>query len=818
MSNNPTEFDEQATEGQSTLPIILRDYLPYWPVIVAAVLLGYLTSTVYLRYTKPTYAIASTVMIKNDDKSADNLIKQAMGEGKSSTDDEVEIIKGRRVLEKAVELANYFYEIRLYGKINHSVLSTNQSPVQLIFLKPDSIKPFEVKFNVASDGKNLVVNGKQRYPMGQLINLQGNPMVIKRNESVGVESLTANGTLECRLLVFSKEQRTNALRKNFTAITSKKNSLVVMGLKSDWEEGGVRLLRAIIDAYTLESQDEKRRMSEFTMDFIDSRLAYLGDDLDSIEKELEVFKSTNSLEVLSTETQRILNKVQLGDQKAVELDLQLMVLEDLEKYVLGKIKNPTMAPYSAGLTQVELNAYFSDLIKMEKEFQVLKETNGPKSDVVLIARRQIETTKNLLLETVRNTYESVKLLKQRADRDFNRSTSAYGNLIKVIPSKERQLINITRQQEIKSALFTYLLERREEAAISAAGKLSDLRIVEFPRSNGVVSPKAASVYGISILGLVSLVIGILFVKSALNNKITAKSDIEERTTMPVLGEIMQAETDSPLVMKEGNRSLIAEQFRGLRTSLGYMGDGSGKNKILVSSSIPGEGKSFVSTNIAISYALTGQKTVLIESDLRKPNIAKHFSISKRIGLSTYLNGNSTLEEIVIPTHIENLYVIAAGPIPPNPVELMMNGKYQHLIEQLGELYDHVVIDCPPIGLVTDAEILGKWVDACVFIVRHQYTPKQAISNLLDRLYKGEKFNRMAIVMNGLKGGISGYGYGYGYGYGNGYGYGYGYGNYGGYGYGYYGNEQKPKRVWWKEVYKVVVIPFFAFLGIKSKVR
>jgi capsular exopolysaccharide synthesis family protein len=340
----------------------------------------------------------------------------------------------------------------------------------------------------------------------------------------------------------------------------------------------------------------------------------------------------------------------------------------------------------------------------------------------------------------------VKLLKQRADRDFNSSTSAYGNLIKVIPSKERQLINITRQQEIKSALFTYLLERREEAAISAAGKLSDLRMIEFPRSNGIVSPKPLIVHLGSILLLVLMVLGVLYIKSALNNKITNKADIEERTALPVLGEIMEVETDSPLVMKEGNRSLIAEQFRGLRTSLGYMGDGSGKNKILVSSSIPSEGKSFVSTNIAISYALTGQKTVLIESDLRKPNIAKHFDISKRIGLSTYLNGNSTLEDIVIPTHIDNLYVIAAGPIPPNPVELMMNGKYQHLIEQLGELYYHVVIDCPPIGLVTDAEILGKWVDACVFIVRHQHTPKQAISNLLDRLYKGDKFNRMAIVM------------------------------------------------------------------------
>ena len=280
MQNNQSEFDDSTSGGLNPLTVILRDYLPYWPVIAAAVLLGYFAGNVYLRYTRPTFAIASTVMIKNDDRSSDNLIKQAMGEGKSSTDEEVEIIKGRRVIAKAVELANYFYEFRVYGKVNYSILSFDQNPVSLTFLKPDSIKPFDVKFEVDLASKTVLVNGKQRFPMGMLVNLLGNPVVIKSNGLTQSTSLGKEKS-ELRLVVFSKAQRIESVRKNFSATTNKKNSLIVMDLKSDWEEGGVRILEALIDAYTLESQEEKRRMSEFTMDFIDSRLAYLGQDLDS---------------------------------------------------------------------------------------------------------------------------------------------------------------------------------------------------------------------------------------------------------------------------------------------------------------------------------------------------------------------------------------------------------------------------------------------------------------------------------------------------------------------------------------------------------
>ncbi len=534
---------------------ILRDYLPYWPVVVVAGILGFFAAQVYLRYTRPIYSVGAVVMIKNDDKSADNLIKQAMGDGKSSIDDEVEILKGRKVIERSIELSNAFYELRAYGKVNYSIVEPEQSPIKLVFLNPDSIKPCNVKIEFLPTGNEIRVNGSRLYPLRKIVDFQGNRVLFKRT-GIGKSGNLMNGESikEFRLVVSSKSQVANKIIKNFTATTTKKNSLVKMELKSDWENGAIVSLDAIINAYLIESQEEKRRMSKFTMDFIDARLAYLGQDLDSIERRLEDFKSKNNVQMVSNETARLLGKVQLGDQKAAELELQLLVLEDLEKYVLGKIKNPGMAPYSAGMKENDLNNNFSELLKLEKEYILARETNGPKSDAVLLLKKQIEATKTLFLETIRNTRRSLELLKNKADEDYMSSNSSYGRLMRMIPTKERQLVNITRQQEIKSSLFTYLLERREEAAISAAGKLSDLRIIQEPMSNGKISPQEKQIYAVCILGAVTTILLVLFLKAMLNDKVMDKGDIESRTELPILAEIIEVEGDSPLVMKDGSRS------------------------------------------------------------------------------------------------------------------------------------------------------------------------------------------------------------------------------------------------------------------------
>jgi len=814
---NNNEFEENNQGNANITETILRDFLPYWPVIFAAAIIGFISSKVYLRYQRPVHQVEAGILLKDESQSTDNLLKQAIGgQAQTPIEDELEVLKGTNVMRRAAKLANAFYVVEWAGQFNNYYDYKEAQPFDIEFLNPDSINPFAASFNVNATNTGIILDGKESYPYNRVVSVRGNKLMIhSRNcENSLIKGYQTNKKITLRVL--DVQTAANKIANAFNVSKSKKTSTINLSLTADKPERAQEWLEAIIQSYQLETQADKRKKAKFTMDFIDDRLAYVGQDLDSVESNLENFKKQNDIQRVSAEAGLYLEKVKSGDQLAAQTDLQLMVLAEIEKYVQGRIKKPGMVPSLIGLSDANLTSYFEKLNEAESKYDLLLEANGPENDAVKILKKQIQTYKSALLEIIQNTRSNLNLLKKKAEQDFAKYNGEYDQMMRSIPSKERKLLNITRQQTIKNALYTFLLEKREEAAIQQAGTLSDVRIVQAPAYVGIVSPKTFNVQTSFTIGFIAFVLLILFIKSSINNKVAGRSDIESRTKVPVLAEIVQVESENPLIMKDGNRSLIAEQIRGLRTNLSYYLDASGKSKILVSSSIPGEGKSFMASNIAIGYALAGKRTVLIESDLRKPNVAKHFKIARRTGLSVFLTGNAEQNDVIFSTEYENLFVIPSGPIPPNPVELILNGRYEKLIEQLGIDFDNVVIDCPPIGLVTDAQVIGQWVDAAIFVVRHQHTPKQAIENLIEKLRADGKFKQMGLVFNGIQGGISGYGYGYSYGKRYGYGTGYGYGSYGyggsSYGYGYYGSEKKQSRNILQLAYNLVVVPFMAFFG------
>lgn len=817
MSDFNNELEENNSGNANILETILRDFLPYWPVIFAAAIIGFISSKVYLRYQRPTYQAEAVILLKNDNESTESLLKQAVGKQETKVEDELEILKSNSVMERAAVLSNSLYKMEWEGKFNTYIDHPKTMPFVVEFLNKDSVKHYSFGIYLNQKGQ-VVENGNIVHPMNQLVNVGGNMVVFRELPWQGRRKKLLTNAKKVTMTFFTSKEAGKLLQSNFTVEKSKKTSTINLVIKADKSDRAEEWLNAIIQSYQLETQSDKRKKAKFTMDFIDDRLAYVGQDLDSVESHLENFKKQNDIQRVSAEAGLYLEKVKAGDQLAAQTDLQLMVLAEIEKYVQGRIKKPGMVPSLIGLGDAHLTSYFDKLNEAESKYDVLLDANGPENDAVKILKKQILTYKAALLEIIQNTRANLNLLKKKAEQDFTKYNGEYDHMMRSIPSKERKLLNITRQQAIKNALYTFLLEKREEAAIQQAGTLSDVRIVQAPTNMGVVSPRVMNVRLSFTFGFIAFVLFILFIKSWINNKIAGRTDIEARTKVPVLADIVQVESENPLIMKDGNRSLIAEQIRGLRTNLSYFLDASGKSKLLISSSIPGEGKSFLASNIAIGYALTGKRTILIESDLRKPNVAKHFKISRRVGLSVFLSGNAEQDEVIFTTEFENLFVIPAGPIPPNPVELILNGRYEKLIEQLGKDFDHIIIDCPPIGLVTDAQVIGQWVDAAIFVVRHQHTPKTAVENLIEKLRVDGKFKQMGIVFNGLQSGISGYGYGYSYGKRYGYGYGYSYGGYGyggsayGGSYGYYGSENRKSRSPLKLVYNVLVVPFLAFFG------
>jgi len=366
--------------------------------------------------------------------------------------------------------------------------------------------------------------------------------------------------------------------------------------------------------------------------------------------------------------------------------------------------------------------------------------------------------------------------RQQLQTENNKLTTTLNK----IPLKERLLLDISRQQGIKNAIYTFLLQKREESAIAAAAILPNYRVIEKPEFSGMVAPISTKVYTIGTLMALIAVFIFIYFKEFLNSRLLFRSQIESDLQVPIIAELSfePSETGNPVVVGLGNRSLIGEQFRELRTNLNYITAVTREKckVILITSSIPKEGKSFVAINTAITLTLTGGRVVIIEADLRNPKISKPLGINSHIGMSNYLIGKATEEDIVVPhPTIEYLSVIPAGPIPPNPAELLSTSRLEELIAYLKQHFDYVIIDSPPVGAVTDAKILAGVANATLYIIRHNYT-NSSLLQMINDVQEKNILPNLNIVFNGIiTKKIFGYHYGKGYGYGYGYGYSYEYG-------------------------------------------
>jgi len=364
-------------------------------------------------------------------------------------------------------------------------------------------------------------------------------------------------------------------------------------------------------------------------------------------------------------------------------------------------------------------------------------------------------------------------------REMEKAYYASLSTLNSIPAKKRESLEIERQQSIKEKLFLYLLQKREELAITKASTSGNATAIDPAYSWGPVSPNTTNIYRMAfILGL-AFPLGIIYLRDLLNDKIITRADISKGTHAPVIGEVAHhTNMLRQLVVGMKDRSILAEQFRIIRTNLQYLlTNAPSKNPVfLVTSSIAGEGKTFCSMNLAAVWAVAGKKTVILELDLRKPKVSKALNLQRDIGITNYILGSTRKEELPQPLEgVPNLYVIGAGPIPPNPSEMIMDSKMDELFTYLRANFDTIIIDSAPIGLVSDSKILARFADASLYVVRQRYTVKKQLA-LVDELYSDKILPNMGLIVNDVKigGANSYYGYGYGYGYGYSYNYNYSY--------------------------------------------
>lgn len=782
--------DQQTIKDQAERNAILQvleRYLPFWPLFVITTALSLAITFVYLRSQVKIYVATAKVLLKDPNKgSGDSKILDALNifGDKKIVENEIVVLKSTNIMREVVRDLHLYASVYNEGKVRVEELYKGNSPVSFRTSNPDSVKSSE-KYFFSIDWNKGVINIDNRiirFNDSAIINnsvffVEINPLYHKNLKG-------KNYFVQFNSISGAASELITSLK---VAAISNQSTVLDVRLETPVPEKGIDVLTKLFNVYNITGILDKNQTAARTLTFIDNRLGLVTNQLDSVERNVEAYRSRNQVIDLGAQAQVYLDRVSDYDRSKSEIDIQLDVLNDVNRYINTKGQKAGTVPSLSLLKDPALTTLVSKLYDAEFQLEKSRSVTGEQSDAVVLAKEQVSRLQTDIRENLANIRRSLSF----ARNNINSTIGASSSMLRQIPQKERGLIDVTRQQAIKNNIYSYLLQRREETALNSASTIADLRVIEKADSFGPIKPVAKNYY------LAGLVIGILMaliiilIREQFNRKVLFTSEIEDKTKVPVVGEIIQVASKSPIVIQEGKRTIIAEQFRSLRTNLSFMAMSEDAKTTLITSNISGEGKSFISINLAISYTLTDKKVALLELDLRKPRLSALLNVSRDPGISNYLVGKIPIEGIIKETSIKNLFVISAGAIPPNPSELILSNKFKELIFQLKERFDYLVIDSAPIGPVSDSLLLKDYADATMFVIRHNVTPKMYL-RLIDNLYKQKKFKNMSIVFNGLKRRGIGGNYGYGnYGYGN-YGFGYGYGEGG---QGYYIKEEQKGGIW-----------------------
>ncbi len=759
-----------ADEQKNPVSELLLKYLPFWPLFMSLIIIFGILAVLYLHFAVPVYQISATILVKDEKKGVDdaNLMEQLdLFGSKKFVENEIEVIQSRQLMREVVK------NLSLYAPVTskQSVFTKPAyviSPVMIQAKSPDSLAGEEKKVFFSFDSaKQEVVIGNNRHPLGQWFNDGFNVIRFVANPNYFAPE-------EKRPLfynIFSVKGVTDEILGGLkVAQATKLASVINLKMKDPIPKRGEDILNSLISEYNKASISDKNALAYNTLKFINERLSLVVLQLDSMESGIQKYKTKQGIVDVSAQGQLYLSNVGLNDQKLSEINVQMAVMDQVEKYVQSKANEPGIVPSSFGVSDPVLVQLLGKLYDLEVQYEGLKRTTAENNPIVASLRNEIERMKPSILENIENQKRTLEAGKN----NLTRTSNQYSSVLNELPLKERGLISISRQQTIENGIYSFLLQKKEETALSYNSAIADTRIVDDAQSTTTpVSPKSTLVYILAIMAAMGIGAGVVAVREVLNQNILFRSEIESSTVVPVIGEIIYETSGSPLIIQEGRRSYIAEQLRQLRTSLAYIGINSRKKKLLITSSCGSEGKSFVTANLGISLALTNKKVVLLELDLRKPALSKLFDIDYRTkGMTNYLVGEPEPEEIIKPVSVsKNLFIIPSGAIPPNPSELILNGRLEGLLKYLESSFDYIIIDSPPISPVTDSYIISPMCDATLFVVRHGLTPKRFIKQLDENL-RIHSLKNVAIIFNGVKNrGLGVYGYGYGYthnGNGNGY--------------------------------------------------
>ena len=802
MEENKNNVGSPQPEEVSIQELLFR-YLIHWPWFVVSVLFCVICAFAYLKVATPVYNVSATVLIKDDKKGgsanmASELEKMGLGgmvNSTSNVDNEIEVLKSKSLALEVVEQLNLYVSYRNEDSwLSKEMYRTSPVLVSLTSQEADQLpKSMKVKMNLLASGKMDVEIevGEKKYQK----HLDKLPAVFPTDEGT-VAFLANSDTLAGKWgevqHITASIAKPMAVAKGYIkamsiAPTSKTTSVVNISLQNSSSRRGKDFINKLIELYNVNMNNDKNEVAQKTAEFIDERIAIISKELGSTEQDLETFKRTAGITDLKSEAEIALTGNAEYEKRRVENQTQISLVKDLQRYLQGN--EYEVLPSNVGLQDAALATAIAKYNEMLMERNRLLRTSTENNPTIINLTSSIHAMRANVVASMDATLKGLQITKA----DLQREAKRFSQRISDAPTQERQFVSIARQQEIKAGLYLMLLQKREENAITLAATANNAKIIDaaIPDEAPVAPKKVMILLAALVLG-VGLPVGVIFLISLAQVTIEGRADVEKLTALPVIGDIPVADgpKGSSIAVFENQNNLMSETFRGIRTNLQFLLE-EGQKVILVTSTVSGEGKSFVSANIAVSLSLLGKKVVIVGLDIRKPGLNKVFNLStKEQGITQFLTDpKRNIMELVQKSDINpNLFILPGGAVPPNPTELLARKGLESAIEQLKEHFDYIIMDTAPIGMVTDTQLIARVADLTIYVCRADYTRKSEFS-LVNELAAAYKLPRISIAINGLDLNKKKYGYYYGYGK---YGKYYGYGKRYGYGYGY-GEETKSRK-------------------------
>lgn len=765
MKNTISEYKtaHEDTEGLDLKQILSR-ILANWYWIALSVLVCLACANLYVRYKTPNYKISARVLVNDEKKGAGlsgggDLLGDLGGllGTKSTVDNEAEILKTRYLMEQVVKDMNL--NITYYRKGTLKKVELYESPYQVkVVAAADTIKATDVEVSflkndqvaVSADGIDTLVALERSFT----IPFVGVVQIIKG---------TAVPVLEEKYSfnIMSVDTKVIALMDAITVeVKNKQVTIIDLSLTHAIPKKGEDILNKLIEKYVQANLTDKNEVADSTVKFIQNRLAYIGGELGGLEGNIQNFKQENNLADMTEQSKLLVQTTGQYVNDLGKIETQISILKSLQDYLKDEGKNKRVLPSSLIPADLVFNGAVEkyNSLTLERARRLIGVTEA--NPGIQLMDKEIANARADIESNISTTLDGFLITRNRINGQMKKAEGQVRN----VPKVERNYLNLARQQQIKQELYIFLMQKSEETAISKTSNIANSKTIDPPKSEvKPFSPKRMVVYLFGLVAGLVIPLGLMYVKDLLNDKIQTKEDIMRITQVPIIGEISHDEGNDNMVVANSSRSAISEQFRALRTNLSFFFKNSDEKVILLTSSMSGEGKSFVAINLGQILALTGKKVLLMELDLRKPGLSAKLEISNPIGFTNYVTTPElTSSDIVKPLKLqENLFVVSSGPIPPNPAELLLSERTKTLMQELKQQFDYIIIDAPPVGIVTDAQLLASYSDVCLYLVRQNYTLKQQL-NIVDDLSGSQKMKGLSIVVNDIKA-TKGYGYGYSYG-------------------------------------------------------